>query len=354
MNIIGCDFHSRTQVIAMLDTETGEVVEKRLDHESGEAKSFYEGLKGPVLVGIESTGYTRWFAEMLAGMGHELVVGEAAKIRATETRKQKHDRRDAEHILNLLVKGDFPKLWLPPAEERDVRVLIEHRHQLVELRTRARNGLQAMALSYGLRRRGKLWSKAGQQELQNLPLREGMGRRREDLLKLVGQLNVWVKELDERIEEEVARREDARRLMTHPGVGVQTALATVLVLGPVERFPDDRHLTSYLGLIPQEESSGGRQRFGHLTKQGNRLMRFLLVEAAQTASRYDPRLKRAYRRLAFRKGAAIAKVAVARKLAIRLYIMLRDGIDYEEFCRRGPDGSGRGSHAGMLGDVALV
>jgi len=119
------------------------------------------------------------------------------------------------------------------------------------------------------------------------------------------------------------------------------------VLGPVERFPDAKHLTSYLGLIPQEESSGGRQRFGHLTKQGNRLMRFLLVEAAGIASRYDPGLRRAYRRLAFRKGAAIAKVAVARKLAIRLFIMLTDRIDYPEFCRRG-------SHAGMLGDVALV
>jgi transposase len=135
--------------------------------------------------------------------------------------------------------------------------------------------------------------------------------------------------------------------MTHPGVGAQTALATVLVLGPVERFPDDRHVTSYLGLIPQEDSSAGRQRFGHLTKQGNRLLRWLLVEAAQTASRYDPRLCRAYRRLAFRKGMAVAKVAMARKLAIRLYIMLRDKIDYPEFCRRG-------SHAGMLGDVALV
>ncbi|HET7101488.1 MAG TPA: transposase, partial [Terriglobia bacterium] len=237
-----------------------------------------------------------------------------------------------------------------------VRVWIEHRHQLVELRTRAQNGLQAMALSYGLRRRGRLWSKAGQKELQALPLREGMGRRREDLVRLVRQRSVWIKELDQRIEEEVARREDARRLMTHPGVGPQTALATVLVLGPVERFPDDRHLTSYLGLIRQEDSSAGRQRFGHLTKQGNRLMRFLLVEAAQTASRYDPRLQRAYRRLVFRKGAPIAKVAVARKLAIRLYIMLRDGIDYEEFCRRGsvPRGAERGSHAGMLGDVALV
>jgi transposase len=347
MNIIGCDFHTRFQQIEMLDTETGEVVEKRLEHESGEAKAFYEELKEPALVGIESTGYARWFAEMLQELGHELVVGEAAKIRAKETRKQKHDRRDAEHILNLLVKGDFPKIWLPPAEERDVRVWIEHRHQLVELRTRAQNGLQAIALSYGLRRRHRLWSKAGQKELEELPLREGTARRRQDLVALVRQLSAWIKELDQRIAEEVGRREDAQRLMTHPGVGAQTALATVLVLGPVERFPDDRHLTSYLGLIPQEDSSAGRQRFGHLTKQGNRLMRFLLVEAAGIAARYDAGLRRTYRRLAFRKGAAIAKVAIARKLAIRLYIMLRDGIDYQEFCRRG-------SHAGMLGDVALV
>ena len=347
MIIIGCDLHARSEQIAMLDTETGEVVERRLDHENGEARKFYEGLKEPALVGIESTGYARWFAEMLAELGHELVVGEAGKIRALETRKQKHDRRDAEHILNLLVRGDFPQIWLPSAEERDVRVLVEHRHQLVELRTRAQNGLQAMALSYGLRRRGRLWSERGQEELKKIPLREGMGRRREDLMRLVRQLGAWIKELDQRLEEEVARREDAQRLMTHPGVGPQTALATVLVLGPVERFPDDRHLTSYLGLIPQEDSSAGRQRFGHLTKQGNRLMRWLLVEAAQTASRYDPRLQRAYRRLAFRKGAAVAKVAMARKLAIRLYIMLRDKIDYQEFCRRG-------SHAGRLGDLALV
>lgn len=347
MIIIGCDFHTRSQQIAMLDTETGEVVEKKLEHENGEAKTFYEGLKEPALVGIETTGYTRWFAEMLAELGHELVVGDAGKIRASETRKQKHDRRDAWHIMELMGQGKFPTIWLPSAEERDVRVLLEHRHQLVELRTRAKNGLQAMALSYGLRRRGRLWSQRGQAELQKIPLKEGMGRRREDLFALVQQLGQWVKELDQRIEQEVARRPDAQRLMTHPGVGSLTALGTVLVLGPVERFPNFRHVTSYLGLIPKEDSSGGRQRFGHLTKQGNRLMRFLLVEAAQTASRFDPGLRRTYRRLAFRKGAALAKVAMARKLAIRLYIMLRDKIDYVEFCRRGP-------HAGMLGDVVLV
>ena len=147
MMIIGCDLHTRSEQIAMLDAETGEVVEKRLEHENGEAKRFYEGLKEPALVGIESTGYALWFAEMLAELGHELVVGDAAKIRKMEARKQKHDRRDAEHLLNLLLRGDFPKIWLPSAAERDVRVLVEHRHQLVELRTRAKNGLQAMALS---------------------------------------------------------------------------------------------------------------------------------------------------------------------------------------------------------------
>ena len=128
---------------------------------------------------------------------------------------------------------------------------------------------------------------------------------------------------------------------------VYVTLFAPLVLGPIERFPDAKHVTSYVGLIPREDSSAGRQHFGHLTKQGNSLLRFLLVEAAQVASRYDAALGRVYRRLAFRKGAASAKVAVARKLAIRLYIMLRDGINYQEFCRRG-------SHAGMLVNKPMV
>ncbi len=347
MIIIGCDLHTRFQQIAMLDTETGEVVEKRLEHEDGEARRFYQSLEPPVLVGIESTGYTLWFAEMLSELGHELVVGDAAKIRASETRKQKHDRRDAWHILELLAEGKFPRLWLPSLQEREVRVLLEHRHQLVQLRTRAKNGLQAIALNHGLRRQGGLWTKAGLKRLEGLRVGQGTQRRREDLLRLLQQLDTWVEELDERLKTEVARRPAVQRLMTHPGVGPLTALATVLILGEVERFRETRQVTSYVGLIPAEESSGGRQRFGHLTKQGNRLLRFLLVEAGQSASREDPGLRRTYQRLTFRKGKSIAKVAIAIKLIIRLYIMLRDQIDYKEFCRRG-------SHAGMLGEVALA
>ena len=122
MLIIGCDFQARTQQIAMLDTETGEVRERRLDHERGEAQKFHKGLKAPALVGIASTGYAQWFGEVLAELGHALVVGDAAKIRKWETRKQQPDRRDAAPLLNLLRRGDFPKIWLPRAAERDVRV----------------------------------------------------------------------------------------------------------------------------------------------------------------------------------------------------------------------------------------
>jgi transposase len=347
MIIIGCDLHTRFQQIAKLDTDTGEVVEKRLEHENGEAKRFYQSLEPPVLVGIESTGYTLWFAEMLSEFGHELAVGDAAKIRASETRKQKHDRRDAWHVLELLSEGKFPRLWLPSVEEREVRVLLEHRHQLVQMRTRAKNGLQAIALNHGLRRRHRLWTAAGLKQLEGLPVGEGTERRRGDLLRLLHQLDGWVGELDRRLEAEVERRPEAQRLMTHPGVGPLTALATVLILGEVERFAETRQVTSYVGLIPAEASSGGKQRFGHLTKQGSRLLRFLLVEAGQSASRGDAGLSRLYKRLTFRKGKSIAKVAIARKLIIRLYILLRDKIDYQEFCRRG-------SHAGMLGDVALA
>jgi transposase len=131
-------------------------------------------------------------------------------------------------------------------------------------------------------------------------------------------------ELDRAVIQEVEKRPAAVRLMTQPGVGPVTALAFVLTIGPVERFQKSRKLVSYLGLNPSEESSGGRQRLGSISKQGNSMLRYLLVEAAQTASIYDPELRRSYQRLKFRRGSGVAKVAIARKLAVRLYWKLRE------------------------------
>jgi len=334
MMIIGCDLHTRYQQIAMLDTETGELVERRLEHENGEARAFYAALVGRrVRVGIEATGHTYWFEAMLAEMGHELWMGDAAKIRAAVVRKQKTDARDAAHLLELMCSGRFPKIWRPSLAERDLRQLVWHRQKLVWMRGAVKNQMHALAMGEGVCRKKKLFTAKGRKELEALTLGPWASYRRQELLRMFDELQASVGRLDQAVEQAAQGQPLAVRLMTHPGVGPVTSLAFVLIIGPVERFPHSKQVVSYLGLNPQEHSSGGKQRLGSISKQGNPMMRSLLVEAGHTAARFDPQLRRVYQRLKFRRGASVAKVAVARKLAVRMYWMLRRTADYAQLVR---------------------
>jgi transposase len=333
MLIIGCDFHPGFQQVAIFDNRTGEMQEKRLQHRE-EAEQFYRGLGShEVRVGMEACGHYPWFERLLGELGMELWFGDAARVRASVVRKQKTDRRDAEHLMRLLIEDRFPQIWVPSLEVRDVRQLLVHRHKQVQARTRTKNQLQAMALSQGVQKKRKLWTKAGREELEQLALLPYAGERRKRLLQALDGLEAEIGELDRRVAEEAGRRAEAVRLMTHPGVGPVTALALVLTLGPAERFASAKQVGSYFGLIPSEESSGGKQRLGKISKQGSSFVRFLLVEAGQTAARLDPQLKRFYQRLAMRKNRSLAKVAVARKLATRLYLMLREDWTYAQLCQ---------------------
>ena len=313
MLIIGCDFHPGFQQVAIFDKRTGEYQEKRLSHRQ-EAEEFYRALAGQeVRVGMEACGHYPWFERLLQELGIELWLGDAARIRASVVRQQKTDRRDAEQLQVLLREDRFPRIWVPSLEERDVRQLLVHRHKQVQARTRTKNQLHALALSQGVQRKRKLWTEAGRAELEKLELLPYAVLRRERLLATLDQLEAEINDLNRRVEEEVKQRPAAVKLMTHPGVGPVTALAMVLTLGPAERFENGRKVGSYFGLIPSEHSSGGRQKLGHISKQGSSFLRFLLVEAGQSAARYDAELGRFYRRLAARKHRALAKVAVARK-----------------------------------------
>jgi len=286
MKIVGCDLHARQQSIAMVDTETGELTEKRLRHEGNAVRDFYASLEGPVVVGIEATGAMQWFLELLEELGIECRVGHPAKIRAAETRKQKHDRRDAEVILDLLVMKDrFPDIWMPSTEQRDLRTLLRDRHQWVKMRTRLQHTLQAIALNHALREGRALWTAAGRQALQGLALPPYTHQRRDELVGLYTQLDKRIQQLDKQVEREARQRPRARRLLTHPGVGPVTAL-----------------------------------------------LRYLWIEATLHAVVKDAELKRFYRRKLVQKGMGKA--------------MLRDEIDYEEFCRRGKSRQKGGSPCG--------
>src|SRR6266699_2105592 len=284
MMIIGCDFHPSWQQVSWLDTETGETGEQKLVQASGDAERFYRQVAAPALIGMEATGNCHWLVDLLSELGHELWVGDAAQIRASYVRQQKTDQRDAAHILKLLIEGRFPRIWMPSSEVRELRL--------------------------------KPWA----------------GRRRDDLLKLMAMLDQQIEPLDQAVQEEAQRDKMALLLQTQPGVAI-TALAYVLTMGDVSRFPRGKQVASYLGLIPREHSSGGRQKLGAITKQGNRMLRMLLVEAAQAAVRYDPEFRREYLHRCHQKPKAVAKVAAARKLAVRLYWMLRTQRPYSAVVR---------------------
>jgi transposase len=341
MWIIGCDYHPRFQQIAFVNTEGGECGQRRLEHRQ-QAEEFYRRLAGQaVRIGVEASGHSRWFERLLEELRHELWVGDPRRIRAAAVGKQKTDARDAEHMLQLLLNGQFEKLriWIPQPEERDLRQLVWHRHRLVGMRTQVKNQLRAVALNEGLGPKPGLWSQAGQERFRALVLPRWRAQRRQDNLELLEQIVQRTAVLDAAVEQAAAERPEVMRLQTHPGVGPITALAFVLVIGDPRRFPNSKRLTSYLGLIPAEDSSGGWQRLGHITKQGNALLRGLLVEAAHSAVRRDVELGRCYRRLAMRKNRSLAAVAVARKLAVRLWWMWLRGLDYEQVRESG-------SHAG--------
>lgn len=334
---IGVDFHARQQTVSYLTTEEGEIRRQQLDHgKPEEVRRFYEQFAGQeVKVAFEASGYAAWFEEMLEALGYEIWIGHAAAIRSFARRRQKNDRRDADLILDLLWQGDFPRLHRYSAASREILQQLRYRQRLVKLRTTILNTLVYMGLSRGVSLRTKLKSRRGLERLQQLSWPAPLAEQRDELCQLLGALNGKIDTVDHWLEVKAAADVGVQRLRTQYGIGPLTGLCLVSTLEHVERFANPRKVTAYVGFDPVEDSSAERRRIGSISKQGSRLLRFLLVEAGQVAIRKDAELARVYKRVWLRRGHAKAKVAVARRLLVRAFIMLRDEIDYAEFQRRG-------------------
>jgi transposase len=331
---IGVDFHARKQTVCYLTTE-GEIQLHELKHQDkSELRAFYARFDGHVVVGLEASGYSPWFERMLEELGCEVWLGHATEIRRRARWRQKNDHHDAELIWDLMVHDEFPRLYLPPLQSREVLRMLRYRQKLVKIRTIGKNSLQALALQAGLAKGPRLFTKAGQQELAAAVMSPAMQWQREQWWQLLAPLNQRLLETMVWLKQQSQDDQRVTRLRTHPGIGLLTSLCLVHSLEPVTRFRNQRKVVAYAGLEPRERSSADRVRFLGISKAGSRIMRFLLVEATQVAVRKDEELKRFYQRLAERRGRPKAKVAAARKLLIRAYIMLRDEIDYAEFRRR--------------------
>jgi transposase len=334
---IGVDFHARQQTISYLTTEEGEIRRLQLDHgQPQEVRNFYQQFAGQqVVVGFESSGYAAWFEELLEELGCEIWIGHATAIRLFARRRQKNDRRDADLILDLLMRGDFPRIHRYSPASREVLQQLRYRQRLVKMRTMVVNSLLFMASSRGLSLRTQLKSRRGLERLQQLALPQPLTVQRDELCQLLQELKSKVDKVEEWLAAAAEPDVRVKRLRTHYGIGPLTGLCLVHTLECPERFANSRKVTAYVGFDPVEDSSGERRRIGSISKQGSRLLRFYLVEAGQIAIRQDQDLARVYQRVLIRRGHAKAKVAVGRRLLVRAFIMLRDEIDYAEFQRRG-------------------
>jgi transposase len=332
---IGVDIHARQQTLSYLDTEDGTTGQVVLDHEVDDIKEYYSKFKGEVIIGIEACGYSNWYEELIERLGHKLLVGDAAEIRRLARRRQKNDRRDADLLLELLVHDEFPALFRYSKESREVLRQLRYRHKLVKLRTMVANTLHALALNAGLSLRAKLLTKRGRRQLSGLQLSAISQQQRNELLSLVDELSRRIQTVEQWLQTQAQSDARVQRLQTHPGVGLLTSLCVVHTLGDLSRFASTRKVAAYVGFDPMEDSSADRKVYGGISKAGSRLLRYLLIEAGQTAAKDDEQLKQFYRRLLPRRGKARAKVAVGRKLLIRCFIMWRAEIDYAEFLRRG-------------------
>jgi hypothetical protein len=185
----GVGFHARQQTVCYCDSAEGKIHRKELDHRKDEVLTFYSQLKGEAIVGLEASGYSTWFIELLEHLGHQVLIGDASEIRRVARRRQKNDRRAAGLILDLLLKGEFPQVHRPPLERCEVLRHLRCRHKLVQMRTRAKNSLQALAFSAGSAGRSKLLSQKGRQQFLQLPMSAAMARQREEWLSLVEEFN---------------------------------------------------------------------------------------------------------------------------------------------------------------------
>jgi transposase len=208
----GVDFHARQQTICSLTTEDGVMSTHELKHQNKtELRAFYSQFSGRVLVGLEASGYSPWFEQLLEELGHDVWLGDATEIRRRARRRQKNDRRDAELILDLLTHNEFPRIHRPTPSSREILRMLRYRHKLVKMRTIIKNSLQALSIQSGLSLRAKLFTRAGLEQLRTAKMSPVMQYQRDQWLQSLEPLNQRIVEADDWLEQQAAGDERIER-----------------------------------------------------------------------------------------------------------------------------------------------
>lgn len=326
---VGLDLHRKYSQIAVLNSEGDLLAEDRLTNDPIEIREYFSQLSSPVEVAVEATGNWYWLVDLLESCECKVSLVHPKRVKAIASAKIKTDKIDAKVLAHLLRLDYLPTSYVPPAELRELRELVRYRCFLVRKKTSLKNRLHSLLAKRGLSHTfSDVFGKRGREWLEGLSLGDIYRTEMNGILGLVDHINNEVKNLGVRIKEEAKANELTRILLTLPGFGHFSSLLVYSEIVDVERFADSKHLCSYSGLVPSVHSSGGKTYYGHITKEGSRWLRWILIQAVPKTVKKDRYLASYYMKTAQKHGTKGAKVAVARKLLKSIYHMLKNKEPY--------------------------
>jgi transposase len=316
-----------------VNAETGDVLkERKLTNDPESFQAFAEGLPRPIRLVMESTGNWAYLYECWEELVEEVQLAHPLKTRAIASARIKTDRIDAKILADLGRADLVPQAYISPREVRDLREQLRHRAFLVGLQTRLKNRIHAALGKLGINppEVSDLFGKAGMAWLKGCELREPFRSLVDQDLRVLETVAQEIKQATQEIE--ALAKEDPRVEWIRPirGIGPYSAMLILAEIGEIERFPAPKKLVSFAGLCPSTHQSGGTCYHGRLTKQGSKWLRWVLVEAAQHYAKAPGRLGHFYRRIAYRKGSKVARVALARELLVAIYYCLKKAVVFQE------------------------
>lgn len=329
---IGVDLHERTSFITKVN-EKGKILQQiELKNDPENLRTFFRKQPAESQVVVEATGHWYRFYELIEDRFPDLVLAHPQKVKAIASAKIKTDKIDSGILAQLLRVDLLPRAYVPPREIRDLREILRYRASLVGLRTQAKNRMTSAMTKAGIGTVTK--NRFGVKNFRQLAQVETRPCYRLELdgyMEIIRSLGKEIAKSDEVILATAEKSPEAQLLMTMPGIGAFSALLILGEIGDIQRFPDAEHLCSYGGLVPSVHASGGKSRFGHITKQGSRWIRWILTENCLHAIRKTRRYKALYLRVKKKHGHNAGRVAVARAMLKSIFHMLKKEEAFEDY-----------------------
>jgi len=325
MNYIGIDLHKNYSFITKMD-EKGRVINQiKVVNNPIYLGHFLDTIEPDDKMVLETTWNWYYFYEMVEDKNLSLYLAHPKNTKAIASAKIKTDKIDSYLLAHLLRADLLPTAYIPTRDVRDTREFLRYRASLVAMRSMIKNKVHAILSKNGLRPHfSDIFGKRGLRYLKNIELRHCYRQALNGYLKIVEVLNQTISEVTETIQKLVKKNPQAMLLTTMPGISYYSALLILMEIGNIDRFPSDRHLCSYGGLVPSVHSSGGKIKMGSITKEGSKWLRWILIELSCHAAKGSIKFNRLYQRVSRKYGKATARVAVARQMLKVIYHMLKN------------------------------